>query len=280
MVAMTTDKIASAATGLARWRWRVQSLFLLAWMDPFLLRLHGVCGPVFHCYSCPLATFACPIGVLANFSAVHLVPYLAIGTLLVVGMIAGSFVCGWACPFGFLQDLLHRIPAPKFTLPAWTGWLRYGVLLGLVLAIPYWYGEPHALFFCRVCPAGALEAALPHTVSTVIHGDPVAWPGGAKIVILLATMAGAVLLWRPWCGVLCPLGAIFGLCNRVSFLYLHFHTERCRDCQRCRSLCHRGGRPQERVDDLRCVRCLECDQCSAVSVDSVFRIAEKKQSGD
>ena len=60
----------------------VQAGFLLAWLDPLLLRMHNVCGPVFHCYSCPLATFACPIGMLANFSALHVIPFAALGTLV------------------------------------------------------------------------------------------------------------------------------------------------------------------------------------------------------
>ena len=101
------------ASRLAGWRGWIQAAFLLAWLDPWLLRLHTICGPVFHCYSCPLATFGCPIGILANFSALHLIPFAALGTLVVVGALVGSFVCGWACPFGFLQDLLARIPTPE-----------------------------------------------------------------------------------------------------------------------------------------------------------------------
>ena len=61
-------KSASTASRLARWRWWIQGGFLLIWLDPLLLRMHAVCSPVFHCYSCPLATFACPIGALATFS--------------------------------------------------------------------------------------------------------------------------------------------------------------------------------------------------------------------
>src|SRR5208337_1784397 len=121
MVSMAKNKSGSMASRLARWRWWVQAGFLLAWLDPLMMRLHTVCGPVFHCYSCPLATFACPIGVLANFSALHLIPFAALGTLLVIGALVGSLVCGWACPFGFLQDLAARVPTPKFTLPAWMG---------------------------------------------------------------------------------------------------------------------------------------------------------------
>ena len=127
---MVKNKSKRNSWPLARWRIWVQAGFLLAWLDPFLVRMHGVCSPVFHCYSCPWATFACPIGILAQYGALHVVPYLALGTLLVVGSLFGSLVCGWACPFGFLQDLVARIPTPKLRLPGWLGLTRYAVLAG------------------------------------------------------------------------------------------------------------------------------------------------------
>ena len=260
----------SFAARLARWRPGVQALALLVWLDPLMLRLHNICSPVFHCYSCPLATFACPIGVLANFSALHLFPFLAVGTLLVVGGLMGGFVCGWVCPFGFLQDLLGRVPLPKFEPPAWTGHFRYVVLAGLVLAIPYLYGEEHPLFFCRVCPAGAIEAALPNTVQTALAGEQVAWPSVTKTVILVAFLGSALLMWRPWCTMFCPLGAIFGLFNRMSAVYLRFHPHHCQDCHMCRKLCHYGGFRDGLANELQCIRCLDCTRCNAVTVEHVF----------
>jgi len=309
MVSVAKGKSLFHRAKLARWRFWAQLGFLLAWLDPLLVRMHSVCGPVFHCYSCPLATFACPIGVLAQFSALHVLPLIAIGTLVAVGAVVGSFVCGWACPFGFLQDLLARIPTPKFSLPAWTGVFRYVVLIALVLAIPYWYGEEHELFFCRVCPAGTLEGAIPNTVQLVlsrqanVHPDPtqqepaasdpagqdatqqdaagqaVPWPSRTRIVILVAVLAAALVAWRPWCTLLCPLGAIYAVCNRFSMVFMRFHSDRCRDCKVCRSLCRGGDRPNRRVDGLRCVRCMECQQCQAVSIGTVFSPGEKGPGG-
>jgi len=138
MVAMAKKtNLISKLVPLRMW---VQSAFLLVWLDPLGLRLHSVCGFVLHCHSCPLATFACPIGIIAQFSALHIFPFIAIGLLIVVGGLVGSLICGWACPFGFLQDLVAKVPTHKYDPPKWAGYLRYVVLIVTVLAIPYFFG--------------------------------------------------------------------------------------------------------------------------------------------
>ena len=270
MVPMAKGKRIPLTARLARSRIWVQAAFLLAWLDPLALRMHTVCSPVFHCYSCPLATFACPIGVLANFSALHLFPFVALGTLVVIGAATGSFVCGWACPFGFLQDLIARIPTPKLHLPSWMGFSRYVVLVVLVLVIPYLFGEAHPLFFCRLCPAGALEAGLPYTAGLAAAGEELVWPSAVKLSILAVVLLAMFFTWRPWCTLFCPLGAIYGLFNHVSLLFLRFHPDRCRQCDRCREMCDYRGPSQRRAGQFRCIRCLDCTGCRAVTVSTVF----------
>jgi ferredoxin-type protein NapH len=274
MASMIADKWQRRVWQLARWRFWVQASFTLVWLDPLELRFLGVCSPVFHCYSCPLATFACPIGVLANFSALHVFPFLAVGTLAIVGTMFGTVVCGWACPFGFLQDLVARIPTPKFRIPGWMGYTRYGVLLGLVLAIPFFFGESHLLFICRLCPAGALEAAVPYSIQQSIAGKTLLWPSATKTVILLAFVLAMLFTWRPWCTIFCPLGAVYSLFNNFSLLFLRFQPKLCNDCELCRDLCKYHGPSERRGSDMRCIRCLECVNCKAISVDTVFHQLE------
>jgi polyferredoxin len=279
MVSMTILPAGSRLKALARRRTWVQALFLLVWLDPLLLRMHNVCGPVFHCYSCPLALFACPIGVLANFSALHMFPLLAVGTLLAVGGVFGTFVCGWACPFGFLQDLIGKIPLPKFTLPWWMSYGRYVVLAGMVIAVPYLYGEAHALFFCRLCPAGALEGAIPNMIKTAEAGQPFSWPSPLKLAILGAILAAALIKYRPWCSLFCPLGAVFGACNRVSLLALRYQTDKCRSCGSCEKMCRYGVLPSRDLNNERCIRCLECTKCNAIAGATAFTLPAEGPRG-
>ena len=269
-------KLGRFSSTLLGWRMWIQTAFLLLWLDPLGLRMHTMCSPVFHCYACPLATFACPIGVIAQFSALHVFPFIAIGLLVAVGALFGTLICGWVCPFGYLQDLTARVPTPKFDLPKFTGYFRYVMLIGAVLAIPYFFGEGHPLFVCRICPAGALEAAVPTMVSQVSAGEKVIWPNALKLTILVVFLIAIFFIKRPWCRVLCPLGAIFSLFNRASAFFLRFDANECTHCERCHKLCEYGIEPEETPNDQRCIRCLECTKCSpdALTLGSVFERPE------
>jgi polyferredoxin len=245
----------------------VQTAFLAVWLDPLMLRWHSIPGCVFHCYACPLAAVACPIGILGQFAALHLIPLLALGVLVTVGALVGSAVCGWACPFGFMQDLLARIPTPKFDLPAWLGVGRYLSLILLVLAVPFLLGVEHFLFFCNVCPAGALEGALGQS----IYRGQLFIPNTLKLTVTGLVLALALFTYRPWCRVLCPLGGIFALFNRVSFLYLRFRAPKCTECNLCRSRCDYGVKIDQSINNTACVRCLECTACPAITVSLAGR---------
>jgi ferredoxin-type protein NapH len=258
---------------LSRARPWVQTGFLGVWLAPVGQWLHGIPSCVFHCYSCPLSSFACPIGVAANYAALvpvaAEVPYLLVGLLLTVGAASGSLACGWACPFGFLQDLLTRIPTPKVALPGWVGYTRYVVLVGLVVALPMIlgvkgipYGE-QAVSICRLCPAGALEAGLPASTQSYMAGNgwPMSW---YKSLILVAFVGSALFIHRPWCRVLCPLGGLLALFNRVSLFHLRFNPKECVECNLCRSRCPVGVKVDEKVNVSGCIRCLECTTCGAL----------------
>ena len=74
-----------------------------------------LCVPGLNCYSCPGAVGACPLGALQNAlaSSGNRAPSYVLGILLLFGLILGRTICGYLCPFGLVQELLHKIPTPK-----------------------------------------------------------------------------------------------------------------------------------------------------------------------
>ncbi len=258
---------------LSRARPWVQTAFLGVWLAPVGQWLHGIPSCVFHCYSCPLSSFACPVGIAANYAALlpvaFEVPYLLLGVLLLVGALGGSLVCGWACPFGFVQDVLGKVTTRKIALPAWLGHLRYAVLVGLVLLLPLLLGfkgipfGDQAISICRLCPAGALEAGFPASLQSLFTGEgwTMSW---IKSAVLLGFIASALFIHRPWCRVFCPLGGLLALFNRFSLFHLRFNPKECVECNLCRSRCSMGVKVDERVNVAGCIRCLECATCGAL----------------
>jgi polyferredoxin len=179
----------------------------------------------------------------ALFPATLEVPFLLLGIVVSVAAATGALACGWACPFGFLQDLLGKVVPNKLTVPGWTGHGRFVVLIGVVLLTPMFFGwrgipfEEQVVSICRLCPAGALEAGLPYSTQALMAGNgwTMSW---LKTGILFSFLLGAIFIHRPWCRMLCPLGGFLALFNRVS-LY-------------------------QRVNVAGCIRCLECTTCGAL----------------
>lgn len=258
------DPVSRAFHRLLPYRTWVQAGFAAVWLAP--LHWFSVCAPVFHCNACPLASFACPIGVLARASALHMVPLGALAVLIVVGASVGTMTCGWACPFGWLQDLASKIQTRPLALPRGAGYARYGVLAVTVLAVPYLFGGDHPLFICRVCPAAGLEVSVPRLVKSALAGGPAIWPDAPKFIVLGIFLAAIFVFHRPWCRILCPLGAIFSLFNRFSLVAVSVDDERCTQCRRCHRSCAAGLQPEREPDSGRCLRCLECLACPREAV--------------
>ena len=149
-----------------------------------------VCVPGLNCYSCPGAVGSCPIGSLQNALSGYKfkLPYYVMGLLIFFGVLLGRAVCGFLCPFGFFQELLHKIPFPKkirrFRADKPLRWLKSGVLLVMVIILPL--SVRLTPFFCKyLCPSGTLSGvllALSDTKLFSLLGSQFVW----KISILIA----------------------------------------------------------------------------------------------
>ncbi|BAH77596.1 4Fe-4S binding protein [Solidesulfovibrio magneticus] len=236
--------------------------------------LKGICVPYLNCYSCPGALFSCPIGTLQHFMAIRAVPYLLIGILSAVGFTVGRMACGWVCPFGFLQDLMHKIPSPKFKTPRFMRYGKYGFLVIVAMALPYFTGDT---WFSKLCPAGTLTAGVPWILWDPVNpltGQPVlpGTPGPqfyAGLAILAVCLVWFVLARRPFCKAVCPLGAIFALFNRFSLIRLEV-SPHCDNCRVCDAKCPMELDVALEHNSGECIRCLECTRCGHVRLVTPF----------
>ncbi len=253
-------------TSLTVKRRAVQVVSLLALHSSWGPEFKWLCNPVLSCHSCVLAWFACPIGVFVHYAAYGVFPFLALGTVLLLGVLIGRLLCGWVCPFGFLQDLLYKVPSPKFHLPAWTAYIKYVVLVLTVLLLPFLFGEQTLLSFCRICPASAIQVTIPNIVGSGL--STVSIMTALKLLILGIVLIGAILSTRSFCKVLCPIGAMLAPLNFFSFWKVKVPTQNCLECKACIEACPQYGDPRERVSHgvaaNRALECIVCHECQTI----------------
>ncbi|HZJ68582.1 MAG TPA: 4Fe-4S binding protein [Candidatus Eisenbacteria bacterium] len=229
--------------------------------------LKHLCLPVLNCYSCPGALGSCPIGSLqavANDPKFNL-PYYALGLIAFFGIILGRWFCGWLCPFGWFQELFYKIPLKKIKVaPKVHNVLRYlkFVLLAIfVFAIPIFISDQFNIgypAFCKwICPAGTLEAGLPLVIANQALRQAMGVIFSWKILLLIITIIGSISIFRFFCKYACPLGALYGLFNKVSFYHMECSSN-CIECQACTRICKMNIEPYKNPNSVECIRCGDC----------------------
>ena len=228
--------------------------------------LKNICVPGLNCYSCPGALGACPIGSLQGFLSSRPVrfPYYVVGLLLFFGALLGRAVCGFLCPFGLFQELLHKIPLPRKKLGAFRGdralrYLKYAVLAALVVGLPALVTDRVPAFCKYLCPAGTLGGGVP---LVLIHGKRLHLEIGGlffyKLGLAAVILLACLVIFRPFCKYLCPLGAIYALTNRFSLYRMHLDAQRCSGCGACASACPMQTDPAKKPNGAECIRCGAC----------------------
>jgi len=230
-------------------------------------KLKNICVPGLNCYSCPGALGSCPIGSLQSaIGAVYYkVSFYVVGILIFVGALLGRFICGWACPFGLIQELLHKIPSRKLRHKKAFGWLKYGkyvflaVFVVLLPIVFYVQGGLASPAFCKyICPAGTLEAGIPLVALNASLQSSVGWLFSWKLLILVGVITLSVFIWRPFCRFVCPLGAIYALFNKISVFGMRFEPASCTHCGACARVCKADIDPSKTPNNTECVRCGDC----------------------
>lgn len=246
----------------------------------------AVCVPGLNCYSCPAASGACPIG---SFQAVvgsskFRFSYYITGFLILLGVLLGRVICGFLCPFGWFQELLHKIPTKKLStkkLKPLT-YLKYVVLLVMVMLLPVLVtnqlgmGDP---FFCKyLCPQGVLEGAIPLSMANAgirsALGSLFTW----KFIVLLTVIVLSIVFYRPFCKWLCPLGAFYALLNKVSLFQMQVDQSKCVSCGKCAKVCKMDVDVTKSPNHTECIRCGMCIRaCPTDAVSFRYGFGSGKQ---
>lgn len=246
-----------------------------------------MCVPGLNCYSCPAATGACPIGAFQAVvgSSKFKFTYYITGFFILLGVLLGRFICGFLCPFGWFQDLLHKIPGKKLSTAKLKPlrYLKYVILVVFVILLPAFVtnslgmGDP---FFCKyICPQGVLEGAIPLSLANSGIRAALGHLFTFKFTVLALFIILSILFYRPFCKWICPLGAIYSLFNKVSFLKIQVDHEKCVGCQKCSRVCKMDVNVVDTPNHPECIRCGECMKaCPTDAICYHYGFSNKKKA--
>jgi ferredoxin len=187
---------------------------------------------------------------------------------IVLTVIGNKMICGWACPFGALQELIYSIPMlnkiKKKKLPfVLTNTIRAGLFAAMLLflfgiirgrrgTVIYHYLNPFNLFNLDF-----------ETVSILL----------TVIIAVLASFA----VYRPFCQLICPFGFISWIAERLSIIRIRIDKEKCTQCGACVKACPleaaKGRVLGKRLpaDCFSCARCLNVCPVNAIRYEPVLK---------
>jgi len=225
-------------------------------------------------------------------------PWFPIAIFLLFSLFLGRTLCGWVCPFGFIQDLMSYVKRRhmKVSLDSHRTLIKIKyLLLSIILFISITvsvslvfspsagmsYVQALGIFseapFTVLSPSDTMFAVLPRMflnlryliyeqsfweiVAGITTFSPLLW---IRLIVFFAVMILAAYVPRSWCKYLCPNGALMAILSRLSFLGLKRELTKCTkaECRICVEVCPMNVRitelSWEKFNDPECIYCLRC----------------------
>lgn len=229
-------------------------------------KLKHICVPGLNCYSCPGAISSCPLGAIQNSLCNGKIPFFVTALIILFGTFFGRMICSFLCPFGFFQELLYKIPGFKIktskkylSITRKASLLKYFILIFLCIFLPiliYIKNGFASPYFCKfICPEGTIFASWPLLIKNEFLRESLGFIFSWKTILAVILIIFSILVFRPFCRFICPLGAIYSLFNKIAIFGIKVDSQKCTNCNACVNQCKMDTL---KINDRECIRCGEC----------------------
>ncbi|MEM3475420.1 MAG: 4Fe-4S binding protein [Candidatus Bathyarchaeia archaeon] len=253
--------------------------------------------PVLVSINSPTSVFYGVYDVIQVAASKGFFPLISMAIILILGALIGRALCGWACPIGFLQELILEIKGKvtlisfktheqaiklKFIILFLTLFISGTVYISVHFNIWSSYREALGNFargpFFLFSPDGILFGTLPYLISLIITNKPPSPP--PPILFFKMFMLGLffIAIYKIplfWCRYICPVGALMGLFGKISFLGLNRNIAKCEKCPDCVKACPMQIKildyPWGKFNHQECILCFKCvDACKNKALTPKF----------
>lgn len=253
--------------------------------------------------SYPWTSFPSALDMLQAMIILLIPPLLPLASIIIFNTLFGRIFCGWICPFGFVQDLMHYALATKnfisSSLHSKLKYVKYVVFLIILLFFVAWaylysigqlssiaslYGRGVAYMpYTSFSPDATLFGTIPYLFSLGLLPNSLSSFFGsinaalvARYLILILVLIACARVTRFWCRYICPMGAINATFSSRSILAIYRDVGKCDECGICNKIC-----PVQidvvnakigRLDTKECIMCFECvAACHTNAINVTFK---------
>lgn len=195
---------------------------------------------------------------------------IAFGFFIILAVIGNKMICGWACPFGALQEIIYSIPIlrriKQKKLPfILTNTIRAGLFLFTLLFL---FGI-----------LGASKGFVIYHYVNPFNLFNLDFESLSILLTVIIALGGAFIIYRPFCQLICPFGFISWIAERFSIFRIRIDKDKCTQCGACIKVCPleaakgRVAGNKLPADCFSCARCLNVCPVDVIQYKSIFRKA-------
>ena len=186
---------------------------------------------------------------------------------IVLAVVGNKIICGWACPFGSLQELIYSVPIlrriKQRKLPfVLANTIRAGLFAAMLL-------------FLFGIIGGRKGTVIYHHLNPFNLFDLDFENFSILLTVILASL-GSFIVYRPFCQLICPFGLISWIAERFSIIRVRIDKDKCTECGVCIEACPleaaKGRVYAKRLpaDCFSCARCLNVCPVDAIRYESAL----------